>query len=333
MHRFRTVVNCAIGLAMTLSVAPGFVRAASVDPLTPANAEVLVQVRVPAVLKSKFVDKHARSQIDSFLQEKTQLTALFQELRFDPLQDAESLTVALMDVKVGRVGGAAAGGLPNLPAGEVGATFAILRGRFDLEQIHTVLGRVARDNPDTIHISRHQGKRIYETKQDEKTSYVAFLDARTLVAGDKRELVTAAIDQGSSKAELRGSMKTIVSKIGKDCPAWAAFVIPAQAKKNLQAPAIAAIQGVTVELHPTDDLAVDLRIHTTNRQMAMRLQGAVAQARAMGMAMANQQPNIGPALTELLSRIRVRVQNQTVQVRLVITSELLDKLQQAASGN
>lgn len=337
-----------VGL-VTLAVAPA--SAAQPDKLLPDDTQGVIHVNVREVLDSPFIKKHALSTIENLIKGNLEVAFLLQQINFDPLKDAKSLTVAMKEIKFENSPGAAgappaqprpgaAPGLPNLPTPQ-GDLVLILRGNFDLPQIQSTITEFNKNMPGKLTTSDHGGIKVYAAKNDDKENFMAFLDKNTMILGSKKEIVATAIDQSQGKrpSNLNKPLQTLLEKVDDKKAAWLAFPIPdavrKQLKSNPQGAAMAdKLDGIIIEASPKDDLVGDISVLTTDPMIANQLKQTIDGFKFFLAAMAMQQDkDVGPAIAEVINSMKTSVKGNTATARLTVTSNLVEKAMKKGSEN
>jgi hypothetical protein len=331
--------------ALMLAVLPA--TAAQPDKLLPDDTQGVVHVNVREVLDSPFIKKNALSTIENLIKDNLEVAFLLQQINFDPLKDASSLTVAMKEIKLDNSpGGAGAAprpagpGLPNLPQPQ-GDVVLILRGNFDLPQIQSVVTEFNKNMPGKLTTSEHAGVKVYAAKNDDKENFMAFVDRNTLVLGSKKEVVTSAIDQSQGKktSNLNKPLARLLEKVDDKKAAWLAFPIPdavrQQLKSNPQGAMMAdKLEGIIVEVSPKDDLVGEISVLTNDPMIAQQLKQTIDGFKFFLAAMAMQQDkDFGPAIAEVVNTMRTSVKGNVASARLTVPSKLIEKAMKGASEN
>lgn len=322
--RFRTACVAAL-VVLTAWATSGW--AATPSKYLPDDSQMVLRIKVRELLDSDIVKKNALEQIKEGLRENIQLGLIFDALGFDPLRDLTQVTVALGDFRM-------VAPMPGAFESPFGNFFVLVEGKFDLDKVHTTLADAAKQMPDQISVSAHGGLKVYEAKQNDQIMFVAFIDGNTAVVGNKKTLVTEAVDvhQGKRKPNPNRTLVNMLAKVSDNDTVIMAMPLPKEAKEAARAnPQMAliveALEGFTGGLTTSKDLNIGLFIHTTEAQAAQQLRGQLEGLKLFAAgALQGQGIPGGEIWAEMIQGAKTDVNGKTISLKMTLTQEMIDKV-------
>lgn len=301
-------------LGLLTAATAGSVAAVEPDKLLPAETEAVVTVNVKALLNSALVKKQALPQIRKGIEQNGQVGVLLRLLNFDPLKDLQSITVAVSK--------------PREPV-----VLVIVHGRFNRDQVQAVLDQIARNEPKKLAVAEHGTVRIYQGKEGELPGYAAFLDLRTLVLSSSEAVVKKAIDQNRSRQGVRltKELRAVLAKVDANQTAWLALAgsdgVKEWMRQSAEAQPIAdKFDGAVVGVSVKEEILTEANLYTRDAETAKSMQADLEKGKQVLLKVADQLPDAGPILKEILNRALITAGGRTLQVRSEVSAETLAKL-------
>jgi len=285
-----------------------------VDPLTPADSEILVVIDVRRFLDAPLVKKNGLEEGKAAFKKNEEVEKILAATGIDPFKDIDTITFAA-------AGTANAKGL------------AVVRGRFDLDKVHTAAEEYSKKNEDKLKITKEGSTEVYEVKgkDKDKPGFAAFADRNTLlIAPSKDALLEAVKDVGKRPAKLNADLQKALGKLsGKEC-VWLAVVVTDEMRKGMSknpqmrelAPKLESVTGgVTLDT----SALIQFAIHTTDEKAAAQLKKTINQVKPLLAVVAQSNEEAGPLLGELLDNLKISTSKTRVDISLKITQDLIDK--------
>ncbi|HYH63917.1 MAG TPA: hypothetical protein VD866_04395 [Urbifossiella sp.] len=202
------LVRPALGLALAAVVAAGPARGADVDPLLPADADVVMSVNVRQALQSDIVKQYALDSLKKKLQENDVQTIL-RDLGLDPLKDLDRVVVGM--------------------SGNDNTDFkylVIVHGTFDPEKLYKAAEAQTRKDADHYALVKDGKDVMFKYTPDSGNPYYATVvdDKTIIVSGDKKGISTALAVPAKSKADLGREMNALVKGMDDKATLWAVAV-------------------------------------------------------------------------------------------------------------
>lgn len=292
---------------------PAAAEAPKVDPLVPADAEMVVVLNVRQLFDAPMVKKHGLKEMKEALQKNDQVGKLLTAAGVDPFKDVASITIT---------------GTPSPANNKV---LVVVRGNFDPDKIHKVAVDIAEKKPGELKVSKEGTRQVYEMKAEGKPLFATFADKSTLVASPSKEYALETAKNAGKKAAKPGSdLAKAISKVSGNPAVWLAVVITDEMKtalaKTPQAASIAPkLESVTGSVNLTDGLNASVLIHTTDPKAAAELRKQINQVKPLLAVIAQSNEEVGPLVTELLSGLKITADKGTVDISLKVTEEALEK--------
>jgi hypothetical protein len=288
-------------------------RAAEADRFLPGDAEQVIVVNVKQILESPLVKKYALPEIEKQLKENKDLKQLQTLTGLDPLKDIHSVVIA--------------------NSGSTGEkALLIVRGKFDVEKIHTVVQAVAADKGD-VKISKLGDRNLYESKQQGRPSYFTFFDGTTMIGSPSKELVATAIEGKGGKVnkDLAAALQAADAKQSIYAVGLITEDLRKQAAKVAQGPAesLLKIKSVSGGLNVTKDLAGSLQVSTGDPRAAKELSDLAQVGKGLLAVAANSNKEFGPLADELLETLKIDTAQGDVKISFKVTEKTVEKALQA----
>jgi hypothetical protein len=258
MQTSRKLGLTALALA-ALCALPAAAEAPKLDPLVPADAEMVVVLNVRQMFEAPLVKKHALKEMKDALQKNDQAGKLLTAAGVDPFKDVTSVVIT---------------GTPS-PANN--KLLVVVRGNFDPEKIHKVALDIAAKKPGELKVSKEGDRQVYEMKAEGKPTFATFADKNTLIASPSKEYTLETAKNADKKAAKPSrELSQAVAKVSATDTLWLALVITDEMKqamaKNPQTAGIASkLEAVTGSLNVTENLKATILVHTTDPKAAAEL--------------------------------------------------------------
>jgi len=293
-----------------------------VDPLTPADTEVLVVIDVRRMLDAPLVKKKELEDANAGIK-NDQVGKVLTAAGIDPRKDIDTVTFSLSGTSTAKA-------------------LAVVRGRYDLKKVHAAAEDYAKKNEDKLKVTKEGSTTVYETKIKDTPVFkdapvfAAFADRSTLlVALNKDSLLEAVKNTDKRPAKLNADLQKALGKLSGKESVWLAVAITDEMRKgmarNPQVRELASkLESVTGGVTLTDSALIQLLIHTTDEKAAVKVKMLVNQGKQVLQLLAQSNEDAGPVLGEILDELKISSSKTTVTISLKITQETLDKLDKAA---
>ncbi len=312
MQTSRKLWPGALALA-ALWAAPALAQAPKLDPLVPADAEIVVTFNVRQMLDSPLVKKHALKEMKDALQKNDHASQALKAVGLDPFKDINSVVLA-------------ANG--NTAANKA---LVVVRGNFDPDKVQTAAAAEAEKNPGKLKITKEGATQLYEIQAEGKPAYAAFADKGTLVISPSKEQTLETVQNKDKKAARPNKeLAQALAKVRGNDTLWLAVVITDEMKKqmakNPQTANIAPkLESVTGSLNLTTDMSLNVLIHTTDAKAAAELRKMINQVKPLLAVVAQSNEEVGPVVGELLNNLKISADKTDVDISLKVTEETLEK--------
>jgi hypothetical protein len=205
---------------------------------------------------------------------------------------------------------------------------AVVKGRFDVAQLRgLILGKSRSvENYRSVELLIPAENTAAKSSKTAANNRVAFLDANTMLAGDRAE-IRAAIDRvktGSLTAPNRGVLAS-VSELAAKNDIWMTVEIPPNALKDVPPAAAQMFSGVkTAEIGMSFAQGFGLQVNVRAKDdpsahsMAQAIQGLIAMA-ALGQSET-------PQAAEILRKIQITTENSRVKLALALDRSEVEKM-------
>jgi len=285
----------------------------AVDPLTPADTEVLVVIDARRFLDAPLVKKNGLEEGKAALKKNEEVGKILTAAGIDPFKDIDTLTFA------------ASG------AGKEAKGLAVIRGRFDPNKVHDAAEDYAKKNEDKLTITKEGSVQVYEVKGKDKPAYAAFADRNTLIVAPTKEATLDAVKEaGKAAGKLNADLQQALTKLSGKESVWLAVVITGEMRKGMEKnPQMKDLAGklesVTGGVTLTDEALIQLQIHTKDEKAALQLKKTINQVKPLLAVVAQSNEEAGPLLSEFLDNLKITSAKTGVSVSLKITQEMIDK--------
>ncbi len=312
MQTSRKLWPGALALA-ALWAAPALAEAPKLDPLVPADAEIVVSFNVRQMLDSPLIKKHALKEMKDALQKNEHANQALKSVGLDPFKDVNSVVIT-------GTGGSAAN-----------KVLVVVRGNFDPDKIHTTILAEDKKNPGKVKVLKEGDTRLYEIHAEGKPSYAAFADKGTLVVSPSKEYALEAVkNAGKKAAKPNKELAQALTKVRDNDTLWLAVVITDEMKKALEkipqtANIAPKLESVTGSVNLTADLTANVLIHTTDPKAAAELRKQINQVKPLLAVVAQSNEEVGPLVGELLNNLKISADKTDVDISLKVTEETIEK--------
>jgi hypothetical protein len=300
-----------LALACSAATAAGPARAAELDKLTPANAQMVWVVNVRQAIDSPLAKKKGlvdiiKAGIEGNLQAKQLLSAL----NLDLTKDIESAAFAIEN-------------LTDLQSGKPEKVLAIIRGNFDPDRIDAVASKA-----DKIKVSKEGTTTVYEFKDKDNTAYFTLIGKNIIAAAPSKDYLLKSVKNigGGSKELVKAS-----AKLDGKSSMWMAMVITDDLRKmmaqNPQTKDIAEkLEAFTFGVKVTDNIVADLNINTSDAAAAKVMKTQVDAALPFITALVGDDNPASPVVKELIKGLKVTANQDGLNFNLKITEATLDMI-------
>jgi hypothetical protein len=315
------------GTLVTAALSLSSARAAEIDRCLPDGAELVLSVNVRQLLDAPVVVKHFLPEIKAAWERDGFKPRLIADLlKFDPLKDVTSITVAG----------------PVKQAGD--KALLIVRGRFDVEAIQTAAEIYANRGADDFKAHKQNEQRYYEFKEPRtrRTGFAALLDKETFVMSPSRDALLAAAERyrGRKAPQLAKELETLLGKVDGKQTLWLAGIASDDFKKDLaSSPQVRktadAVQSIHGGIAVAEGIQGDFLIQTNDARAAGEMRKLLEGIKSLvGLAVMDPEsdmpgqssfPRLGTLPTALVSAVKLATEKEAVTIKLTVTAEQLEK--------
>lgn len=284
---------------------------AEVDRYVPADATAVASIDVRRLLEAPLVRRHLVDRMRAGLREDAGLEGVLTAAGIDPLRDVRGVVLAVTGAKAEQC-------------------LVIVRGKFDVARARQAAEQLAREHPDRLKVHGEGSSVLFENRSVKRPYFVAFADGETAVAGLSGGAVAAAVRGGGRPAPLRPDMRALVAGADGTKTAWLVGLTPPELKKQLRANENTAaladrIESFSATLDVGRDLEAVVRVHTTDAKTAEGLAETLDGLRGVVKLLAQNRPEVADLLAQAVDGTRVGARQTTVEVRVRVGGEALDK--------
>ena len=312
MLHYRKIWVAALALGAVAFVTPA--RAAEVDKLTPADAQVVVVINVKQALDSPLARKKGiASMIKTGIESNRDAKKVLDGLGLDPMKDITSVALA-------------AGNFADFQSGKPEKVLITIHGFFNANKITAA----AKDHADKIKKIASGATTIYEIVGDKgNNGYATLLGNSTILASVSKDYLLKAAerkDVGASKDLIKAS-----AKANPRNSVWLALVINDEMRKvaanSPQFKAIAdKLESITAGIHVTDAIVVDININTTDADAAKALKVQVDALVPIFKALGSSDEKAAPIVEDVLNTLKVTANPTGLNISLKVSEEAIDKI-------
>jgi hypothetical protein len=329
MLRYRNLCLGTLALAVLVLAAPA--HAAELGKYLPNDTEAILTVNVPQLLDAPLVKNTFLPRIKEKLKED-ECQQILTALGFDPLKDIESLTVA------GPVSKDPDKGL------------IIITGNFDVAKFQKAAEEAAKNHSDNVKITKEGTYKVWEVTghgvpQLPDTIYVALADKNTMFVTGGKNYVKEALSKaaGKKKTELKKRVAQLVQKANPK--ESAALMLETTGLANLDIPnvpqdtvkeVVANFKTLTVGVTLAKDVTIQVGIGANSEAKAKELSKIMNTFLIAGPILLKQtaedRKEIAPfvdVIGDVARAVKVKAKGSTVDVKAVLTPELLKKIGEA----
>ena len=310
-----------LALAVSAATLTGPARAAEVDKLTPADAQMVWVFNVRQAIDSPLAKKKGvvdllKAGIDGNPQAKEFLKAL----NLDPAKDIDSLSISIEN-------------LTDLqPGSKPEKLLVVVHGNFDPDRIAAVASKV-----DTIKSSKEGRTTVYEYKDKGKddTTYFTIIGKNAVAAAPSKAYLLKCVKNigGGSKELVKAS-----AKLDTKSSMWLAMVITKEMRalmsQNPQFKDIAnKLESVTLGVNVTDNIVADLNINTADAAAAKAMKAQVDLALPFITAIVPEDNPANPVVKEIMKNLKVTANQDALNFNLKVNEATLDMIIKLAKMN
>ena len=285
------------------------------DPLTPADAEVIITVNVRQMLRSLVVQKHALDPLKLLLQRNDELRQLLIVAGLDPLKDVDTI-------------GLSTSGNPT----HSGKLLAVVRGKFDPAKVRTAAGEYARKHPGRLKSVKVGELPMWEITSDNKSCFAAFAGVDALVMTTTKEDTAAVVARAAQPPQrLNKAMQAVLAQVKSDAPAWLAMVATDSIKQLLKGDELGknyadALQSVTGAVELADDAQLTLVVHSSSATAAGQIKEQLEALLKLLAFLSGGKDASGQFVKEIIDNLKLSTDKGDVNIRVKVTDAQLGKL-------
>jgi hypothetical protein len=311
-------VAAVASLTLALLASASTARAAAEpDPLTPSDAEVMVQINVRWLLQTPLMKKHALDPLQLLLQRDEEVRQLLRTAGLDPLKDVDTIAFS------------ASGN----PAAD-GKMLVVVRGDFAPDKVRSAVEEYAKKHPGRVKSIKHGELPMWEIPDENKAFYAAFAGNKTLVMTAKKEDTAEAVGRASRtprrpSKEMRAALDHLQGSEG----IWMAAVATDDVKRLLQRDDnsrdfAAALQSVTGAVAVHNDARLSLVVHTNSAEAAAKVKTKLDDLMKLVHFLGAGQDNSARIAKEVLDNVQLKTDKNDVSIRLQVTEAWIEKARQ-----
>jgi hypothetical protein len=307
-----------IPVACIAVLVPPLAAAPSPDPLTPADAEVIVRVNVRQMLRTPVVQKHALDPLKLLLQRNEELRQLLTAAGLDPLKDVDTI-------------GVSTSGNPT----HSGKLLAVVRGKFDPAKVRTAAGEYARKHPGRLKSLREGERSLWEITSDNKSYFAAFAGEDALVMTTTKEDTIAVVACAAQPPQrLNKAMQAALDQVKGDAPIWLAMVATDSIKQLLKGDELAknfaeSLQSVTGTIDLTDDALLTLIVHSSSVAAAGQIKDKLEDLLKLLAFVSEGKDPRGQIAKEVIDNLKLGTDKGDVSIRVKVTDAQLGKFRKS----
>lgn len=314
---FNLALLAAAVVAVTAGAQPSTEPGGSDDSswLQP-NAEVIVKIDVKQMMASDLMKKGGIDAIKKAIEKDEKASKAFEAMGLDVTKDIDTLLIS------------ASGGGARSPKDVKGRI--VVRGRFDQDKITDLLKKRADAGPG-VKLVKEGSTQLFEFMvREDQVLYGAFIDRNTMVLTQTKEATADLVSNGGRRGELSKLMRSAQRRhTGKESVAIS-LVVNDEMKKALGAmkggELAAKLDTLTAGVTLTDAVAINLTGATGDPKAAAQMKKMLEALKATGAALLGMDENIPAVAGDILNAINVGNTPSTVNINLVISRDMIDKL-------
>lgn len=314
----------AVVLGLLLAALAVPVRAADISKYLPNDSEIVVTVNVKQILESQLIQKHALEMAKAALQGNDEARRVLEALGLDPFKDVISITMAG----------------PNQKDKPDQATI-IVQGRFDARKIEATAAEVAKKDADKLTIHKIGGDTVYEFQQGDKkeTMFATLIDAATIVAASSKDYVAEALDKraGKKQTQIKKGLQDLLDRsddkqsISISVLAGAVNAMDVLKNNEKATTLLGKMVNLTGGITISDEIKADFTVETKDKEAALELNKTITAGLGFVALFAAQDPNLAP-LADVVAGIKVKPQDTSVQIKVLVSKETIEKAVNKAGG-
>lgn len=308
-----------LAAALALALAPA-ARAATPDPLLPADADTVISVNVKQVLGSEIVKQYALGQIKDALKGQDAQKFLTQ-LGLDPLKDIDRVVI---------------GGSGTDQADM--KFLAVVRGTFNPDKLFDAAVAQTKQDADHFSLVKDGDGKMFKYQPDNGNPvYATVVDAGAVVLSSDKKLVSAAT--AGKGAGVSKEVAALVAKMDDKNSVWMAALVKGKLD-NLKLPGggggnpavqkqLADLEAITAVVNVTGDITLDLSLGMkdaeTAEQMGQTVAQGLQQVKGLLPLLAGGQPQLKPLIKEAQS-LKSSVKDKAVVVSAKVTGAAIGQV-------
>jgi hypothetical protein len=307
----RQILSMSLVTASVVACANVSVRAADGVDLLPADTQAVLTVNVKQLLSYPAI-KNEIPKIRQGIRDQPAAEFLISAFGVDPLTDIEQVIVGATDVN------------------DDDDVLILLRGRFDPTKIHAAAKKTAKERKDYFKIVPAGSTAYFEAwlPEQEHPLYLAVFDTRTAVASLKKKKVTDALEvhAGKKKPAINKDLASLLKKPNPSHVCSVAMLGKAFANSG---PYGDKVEHATGGISVTTQFNLDFAITTKDAASAIAIADEMRKGIDAGvklMAAFAENPDEKSAVSQILERLKVNSQGNSVTIHAGINMETFQKL-------
>jgi len=289
-------------------------RAAEAHRFLPDSAEQVIVINVKQILQSPLVKKYALPDVEKQLKDSKEVKQLQALTGLDPLKDIHSIVIA-----------------------NTGANFEkalwVVRGKFDVEKIHTVVQAAAVDK-DNVKISKLGDRNLYETKQG-VSLFGTFFDGTTLIGSRSKDVLAAAVEGKGGK--VNKDLAAALGAADDKQSIYGVALISEDVRKAIKvdqgpAEALKKIKTVSGGLKVTKDLAASLQASTGDTDAAKQLAELAQLGKGLLGVAAQGNEQLAPLADDILKTLKIETSQGDVKIGFKVSEATIEKAAKLIPG-
>lgn len=245
-------------------------RAAELDKLAPADAEVAIVINIKSYLNSALFKNYAEERLKEDLKKNAGATDFLKATGLDPLKDFETITVTFN----------------NITGKEDAKACVIVRGKLDVQKLETAIKTEGKKAGESFKVTTEGDLTIYTIIPPVGQSISGtFVGKETLVVSNNLDyLKDIAARKKLEPGEGAATFKKALAKVSGDNTVTVAAAVTDALREKLGAiesiAAIAAnLEALTASVNIDNSIDIQARLHvkdtTTARNLAAQLKGVL----------------------------------------------------------
>ena len=318
--------SLAAAFAVVLGVAVAGanpVRAASIDPLIPTDADTVIFFNARQFIDSEIIKKYALEQMKQTLQ-GDDAQKMLKQLGLDPLKDIDTMIIGGTWTDANNVKG-----------------IAIIHGTFDADKLYKAAEAESKKNGDKFSMIK-DGDDVYFKIQPDNGSpvYATVVNKATVVVANEKKLLATAVKAAAADkpAALDKDLSARIAKMDSKASMWATLGVkgkldklqlpPGAAGPNVDAQ-LAKMETLSVVLRVSEDVSLELMMGMADDEsangMGETVDDLLKKAQGLIPFLAANDPKLKP-LTELGKSLKSGVKGKVVSVSAKLSGDAIGKM-------